>query len=565
MSGRVLSVNVSLARSVRWDDAEVRTGIFKTPSPGPVPVGATGLEADEQADLRFHGGPHKAVYAYPDRHRRHWAAVLGLPLEPGHFGENLTVEGLDEATVRIGDVFRVGTALLQVSEPRIPCFKLAKRMQAGPTFSTRFLASGRTGFYLRVLEPGRLQAGDVIELLDGTPEAPTVLEFLAATHWAGRTPARLRRAASAPGLSEAWLTRLYGMLSHSLTAAMGNPEGGVPLQVDEIVSETDVIRSVWLKPVDGPLPRHLPGQFLPVTLSDADGRPVRRSYSISSPPGADRLRLTVRLERDDEGRPGLGSGLIHALRPGDRILAQAPAGTLHPDPGCRAPLWLYGAGIGLTPLVSIALDAARQGRPVTMALSARRRADLPLATDLEALANSDHVTVRIVETGLPGATRLSADMIPDPDPDAQVFLCGPAGFVADLRAQLETRGVRLSRILSETFASPPVADQTAPAATVIFAERDTAVETRGETLMEAAEAVGLAPPSGCRAGSCGVCVTRVLSGRVTYLEPVAPPPPDHVHLCVATADGPVKLGPMGKAAGAAMPEWKEETLATFFD
>ena len=124
----------------------------------------TNLAGDGQADLTVHGGPDKAVYAYPHEHYARWAAELSRDdLEPGRFfGENLTTEGLDEGEVHIGDRFRVGTALLEVSQPRVPCYKLAIRMGDG-AFARPFLASGRTGFYLRVVEQGDVAAGDAIE------------------------------------------------------------------------------------------------------------------------------------------------------------------------------------------------------------------------------------------------------------------------------------------------------------------------------------------------------------------------------------------------------------------
>ncbi|MEE4119478.1 MAG: flavin reductase family protein [Paracoccaceae bacterium] len=239
---------------------------------------------------------------------------------------------------------------------------------------------------------------------------------------------------------------------------------------------------------------------------------------------------------------------------------------MHPDPGDDAPLLLYGAGIGLTPLVAIALDAARRGRCVGMALSARRRADLPLARDLDALAGMGaHVSLRIVETGAPDAARMTCDVLDPTDPEAQAFLCRPPAFVAQIGEGLVGRGLPRHRIHGESFAS------SAPRATegaetwVRFAELDGPRQNRGETLMETAEAAGLVLPSGCRAGSCGICITRLAHGQVRYLEPVAPPSPEHVHLCVAAPDGPVTLGPLGDAGGAAMPDWREADLVTLFD
>jgi MOSC domain-containing protein YiiM len=161
---KVVSVNVGQPRDLAWRGRRVRTSIFKDPVRGPVAVRRLNLDGDAQADLRVHGGVDKAVYAYPREHYAHWQAWLGReePLPPGQFGENLTVEGLLEDEVAIGDRLRAGSALLEVSQPRTPCFKFGVRMGTG-RIQKPFLESGRVGFYLRVLEEGVLRAGDPIE------------------------------------------------------------------------------------------------------------------------------------------------------------------------------------------------------------------------------------------------------------------------------------------------------------------------------------------------------------------------------------------------------------------
>lgn len=183
---RILSVQVGRPRSVRHDGREIRTAIFKEPVLFPVLAGRLGLAGDAQADRRVHGGPDKAVYAYDAAGYEHFRKSLGRDLPYGHLGENLTVEGMPESEVRIGDVYRVGAAesasdppasgaLLQVASPRSPCFKLAMRMEM-PQFPRMFLESGRTGFYLRVLEEGPLAAGNALTLVSRDSAAPTVLE-----------------------------------------------------------------------------------------------------------------------------------------------------------------------------------------------------------------------------------------------------------------------------------------------------------------------------------------------------------------------------------------------------
>lgn len=178
---RLFSVNVGRPRSVEHQGRTVRTAIFKEPVLLRVRVGRENVEGDRQADLRVHGGPDKAVYAYDLSAYEHWRRELGRELPFGQFGENLTVEGMPETEVRIGDVYRVGGALLQVSQPRSPCYKLAMRM-GSPAFLRTFLESGRTGFYLRVLEEGEIGAGDAIELVSRDAKALTVAEMTRLTY-----------------------------------------------------------------------------------------------------------------------------------------------------------------------------------------------------------------------------------------------------------------------------------------------------------------------------------------------------------------------------------------------
>lgn len=176
MPPSLVSVNVGLPREVDWQGRRVRTGIWKEPVSGPVRVGKLNLEGDGQADSRVHGGMAKAVYVYPSEHYELWRAELDMPdLGWGGFGENLTTLGLSEEIVRIGDRLRIGTAAFQVTKPRLPCYKLAMRIDR-PDIERRFLRTGRTGFYVSVVLEGRVAAGDAIEFEASSEKGPTVAE-----------------------------------------------------------------------------------------------------------------------------------------------------------------------------------------------------------------------------------------------------------------------------------------------------------------------------------------------------------------------------------------------------
>ncbi len=174
---KIVSINVSRPRLVVWRGQSVSTGIFKEPVAGRVALRTLNLDGDRQADLTVHGGPTKAVYAYPSEHYEFWRAELpGMELPWGMFGENFTTEGLSESSVNIGDRFRIGSAEVMVTEPRMPCYKLGIKFGRNDILK-RFLASGRTGFYFSVLREGEVEAGNPIEPLARDAHNVTVADI----------------------------------------------------------------------------------------------------------------------------------------------------------------------------------------------------------------------------------------------------------------------------------------------------------------------------------------------------------------------------------------------------
>lgn len=172
--GRVISVNIAHVRTLSWRGREVETGIFKEPAAGAVEAGRLGLAGDVQADLRVHGGERKAVYVYPVEHYAFWHDEFpGRTLTPGAFGENLTTTGVLEEEVREGDRLQIGAAIFEVTTPRLPCFKLALKFDE-PQMIRRFVAAGRPGFYLSVVQPGRVEAGMPIALTPGVSPGDTI-------------------------------------------------------------------------------------------------------------------------------------------------------------------------------------------------------------------------------------------------------------------------------------------------------------------------------------------------------------------------------------------------------
>lgn len=212
---RLLSVNVGLPRTVVWRGKTVTTGIFKAPVRGCVTLQRMNLDGDRQADLTVHGGEHKAVYAYPVEHYGYWRSELpGMELPFGMFGENFTVEGLLEADVQVGNRFRIGTAELVVTQPRLPCYKLGIKFQSEDMVK-RFLVSGRTGFYCSVAQEGKVEAGDEIHLISGDGNHVSIAEIarLYTTKRYGRADIETaRRAAQVEALPESWRSYLLRRL-----------------------------------------------------------------------------------------------------------------------------------------------------------------------------------------------------------------------------------------------------------------------------------------------------------------------------------------------------------------
>ena len=201
---KLLSVNVSPPKEVSYNGKRIKTGIFKEPVSGRTMMRRLNIDGDGQGDLSVHGGIHKAVYAYPVEHYDYWKQELGRnDLTYGKFGENLTVEGMLEETVYIGDVFRIGDALVEVSQPRVPCFKLGMKMR-DPQIVKPFLESERVGFYVRVLEEGEVGAGDTIERTKVGEGQMTVKAIVHLRHIDSTNTAAAEKAASLPALTPSW-------------------------------------------------------------------------------------------------------------------------------------------------------------------------------------------------------------------------------------------------------------------------------------------------------------------------------------------------------------------------
>jgi len=565
----LVSVNISEPREIEYRGQIVRTGIFKEPASGRVAVRRLNIDGDGQADLKVHGGYDMAVYAYPVEHYPYWEKELGRRAFPhGQFGENLTVQGLLEDSARVGDVFRIGTARLQVTQPRIPCYKLAMRMDQEMDFPKRFQDSGRLGFYLRVLDEGEIGAGDTLELLERDTQSPTIAEFIEIYLRRSNDPESLRRMLAARELGAAWRVSFEKMLEKAepVPTATGW-EGFRTFVVDRKVPESDTITSFYLRPKDeGPLPPHRPGQFLPFRL-DIPGKPqpVTRTYTISDAPHAEYYRVSIKREPAPADRPefppGVSSNYFHdCVGTGTELCVRAPRGDFWLDPTDTTPVVLLSGGVGLTPMISMlnAIVAQDCGRPVWFIHGVRHGGEHAMGAHVRRIAAEHanvHVHIRYSEPrpqdvegrDYQGHGHVTLAVLQDLLPPAayDFYLCGPPPFMKSLFRGLLDWGVPETRIHYEFFGPATVLKETTePAAGVAastaegqqvkFARSGVTVpwDASMESILELAESHGLHPAFSCRSGICHTCMSRLLEGEVDYTnEPADMPDPGSVLIC----------------------------------
>jgi len=577
-AGTLLSVNVGLPQDVPWRGRTVRTAVWKRSAGGPRMVRRLNIDGDGQGDLAGHGGEHRAVFVYQMASYRYWQEQLDRDdFEYGQFGENFTVDGLADDQVCIGDRYRIGEAVFEVTQPRVTCYRVGIRMD-DPRMPALLVSHHRPGFYFRVLREGAVQAGDEIVQVASGPEAMTVAEVDALLYLPGHSRQQVLRALRVPALPDGWRASFQAMLGQDEAAdgAAGNaglaavsPPPAWPgfrwLAVTGIERETDSVISVHLADPGGiAVPPAQPGQFLTLRLTASPGAPLLRSYSLSGPPGADTYRISVKREPH-----GAGSQFVHArLRAGDMLEAAAPRGTFILQPA-ETPVLLISAGVGATPVLAMlhALAVGGSSRDIWWLHGARSRAEEPFAAEsrsLLATLASGHRHVCYSRPG-PGDVqgrdyqtpeRLSATVLAalDLPRNANAYLCGPAAFMAGMSAALAGLGVDRARIRTEIFgAAPARTPGIAPAAArpphppagyqvgdqgggplIAFARSDLTVRwaPRYDSLLELAEACDVPVRWACRTGVCHTCETGLLSGTVSYApDPVERPADGSALVC----------------------------------
>ena len=555
----LLSVNVGLPRNVAWQGRTVYTGAWKHPVDGPAMVRRLNIDGDGQGDTNGHGGEQRAVLVYQIQSYQHWQQYFGRDdFGYGQFGENLTVDGLTDDEVCIGDRYRIGEAEFEVTQPRVTCYRVGLRV-GEPELPALLVSHHRPGFYMRVLREGRVRAGDRIVRTRTGPGALSVADTDALLYLPERDPATLRIAVNIPALSPGWQQSFRHLLADGGRAAAPAWAGFRPLRVTKVVPESANVSSIYLAGADGgPLPAARPGQYLTLRVTGAGQPAPVRSYSLSSAPSADVYRISVK-------REPLGAAsryLSDRLRPGATLDVAAPRGDFTLAAG-TGPVLLISAGIGLTPVLAMLheLAATRGERDVWWIHGARGPREHPLAAEAHALlARMPHAREHVFYSATGG--RLSKDKLLalDLPAGASAYICGPASFMTDMQDALAAAGVDPARIHTELFGAlpsinpgltgqtsqpphrPPGPAGTGPMVTFARSGISTRFGATRRSLLELADACDVPTRWSCRSGVCHTCTTPLLSGAVSYApDPLEPPADGEVLICCARPSADIVL------------------------
>jgi ferredoxin-NADP reductase/MOSC domain-containing protein YiiM len=573
---RLLSVNVGFPRDISWKGRTVHTGIWKYPVYGRCRVGRLNLEGDGQGDLAGHGGEQRAVFVYQIESYRYWQEQLKrTDFVHGQFGENFTIEGLPDDAVCIGDRYQIGDALFEVTQPRVTCYRVGIRMNE-PRMPALLTSNGRPGFYFRVLQGGDVGAGDEIVRVGEAAERMTVAEINALLYSPNHPHDRLERAVRIEALSPGWRGSFETLLQSQSTVVAGGNAGLMPaaaahpvapgfrpLTVTAISHESADVLSLTMRSADGSqLANALPGQYVVVRLQPVTGGPALfRSYSLSGPPSTERYRISVKIEPNGAA----GNYLRDHVRVDDALDVSSPRGSFILQSGER-PVLLLSAGIGATPVLAMlhALAAARSSRKVLWLHAARDRQHHPFADEVRRLIRAlTHGRSHVCYSSPSSSDKVGEDFDAighlsrsvfnqvGVTPVADVYMCGPPRFMADMKAALATLGAAPERIHVELFngsesMTPGViaAAKTAPhvpkddpntGPLVSFARSGIAAHWNAsayQSILELAEACDVPVRWSCRTGVCHNCESGLVSGAVVYEpEPLEMPADGNLLVC----------------------------------
>jgi ferredoxin-NADP reductase/MOSC domain-containing protein YiiM len=586
MNSRLLAVNVGLAREIVWRGQTVRTSIWKDPVDGKRMVRRLNIEGDAQADLASHGGEHRAVFVYQMDSYRYWRDKLHrADFTFGQFGENFTVEGLSDAEVCIGDQYRIGDALFEVTQPRVTCYCVGIRMDE-PRMPNLLVSHDRPGFYFRVLQEGEVQADDDIVKVAAGPEGMSIAEINRLLYLPGHSREKLERALRISALPAGWRASFQSLLegkpNEGAVAGEARPTlvGGAPsaapgfrpLRVVRVERESERVVSLELESADDrPLAVALAGQFVVLRLRTKPEEPMLlRSYSLCGPPGAKRYRLGIK----KENRGAASAYLTTQVKVGDVLEVSPPSGRFVLQAGNR-PVVFLSAGIGVTPVLAMLhrLAADSSARMVWWLRGSANSSEDPFAEEVRLLLTGLRYSRAYVrysrplpedKPGLqfdaPGHLDVAALKHLEVSREADFYLCGPTAFLRDFTAGLASWGVASDRIHTEIFGpgesetvgivpTPVQSPHSPPGAPgkgsrISFARSGLNVPWNPafNSLLELAEACGVPVRWACRSGVCHSCETALIAGAVDYdPSPLEAPANGNLLICCSRPRGEVVI------------------------
>lgn len=566
---QLLSVNVGLPKDIAWHGKTVHTAVWKHAVTGRCMARRLNLDGDRQGDLLGHGGEQRAVFVYQIDCYHYWQRELGRSdFIFGQFGENFTVAGLPDDEVCIGDRYRIGAALFEVTQPRVTCYRVGIRMNE-PRMAALLTGHGRPGFYFRVIEEGEVGASDEIVKVASGAEQMTVAQVNSLLYLPGHRHDVLERALRIPALSIGWrgsfecmLHQKSGLAPSDISLAAPAWPGFRRLRVGAKTRESTGVISLTLEPANAdPLARPLPGQFVVLRLQPGpDAPPLLRSYSLSGAPDTAQYRLGIKLETGGAA----GDYLERHAALGDLLQISSPRGSFTLETSER-PLVLASAGIGVTPVLAIlhALAARRSTRDIWWLYGTRDGTHHPFSAESRALMRllpRGHSRIwysRPAPEDQPGkdfdaqghVAVASFDELAVPH-DAEFYLCGPPAFMVTLTADLAARGVEAAHVHGEVFGSressaPGIVNAqprtphapVGPAGTgsmVSFARSNLSIpwDRRYTSLLELAEACDVPVRWSCRTGVCHRCESGLVAGAVDYRpDPLEAPAEGNVLIC----------------------------------
>jgi ferredoxin-NADP reductase/MOSC domain-containing protein YiiM len=570
--GTLLSLNVGLPEDIAWHGKTVHTGIYKYPVKGPRFVRRLNIDGDGQGDLGGHGGENRAVMVYQRESYEHWAAHLKRDdLVPGNFGENFTIAGLPDDEVCIGDRYRIGKAVFEVTQPRVTCYRVGIRLGV-PEMPSLLVSHKRPGFYFRVIAEGEVEAGDRIVKVSTGRHKLNVAQIDGLLYLPERSHDLLKLAADEPALSLGWQQSFREMLASveageviDANLVIGRePDwlGFRPFTVTKRGTEAPSVVSLYLSDSSGNvLPAGRPGQYLTLRVPVNGGSAVR-SYSISGRPDERTYRISVKREEH-----GSVSGYIHDNEPvGSIVDVAAPRGEFVLDE-TDEPVLLVSAGIGITPVLAMLASIAttNPNREVWWLHVARTEIDYGQVTEVNSLLSQlpnarSRVWLTRSSTPLDGSTpgimlgRLDSDglrALRFPSASS-AYVCGPVAFIEAMTLALIDIGIAPTSVHSELFSAlsslnpgvvprasitpHPPTGRPGSGPSVTFARSGLTVNwsSRYESLLELAEACDVSTRWSCRTGVCHTCITGLVSGEVMYSpQPLEAPERSDVLLCVS--------------------------------